>query len=79
MEPVRSSWNHTRQKSRHSYIPSDYLDQEDPITGHVNPGQWRNSVPASGDSDVPLLPGCRATREFFNGPGALPWQENILE
>ena len=51
------------QKSRHSYIPSDYLDQEDPITDHVNPGHLRNSVPVSGDNDVPLLPGCRGTRQ----------------
>ena len=51
------------QKSRHSYIPSDYLDQEDPITGHINPGQCRDSVPASGDVDVPLLPGWLGTRQ----------------
>ena len=76
------------EMSRHSYIPTDFADQEDPITGEINPGIWRSQVPESFGDHSPVLPGCRGTRQaekyrdvirdFINGPGALPWQDNVL-
>lgn len=75
------------EKSKGSYMPSNFIDSEDPITGEVIEGRWRNDVPRplTGD-EVPT--GCRAQtiaesmrlhfKEYFNGPGALPWQEKVL-
>ena len=76
------------EKSRSSYIRPDYVDHEDPVTGSVTEGQWQNDVPSSSVT-TPHLVGCRGAHQaeairnhlsdFFNGPGALPWQENILK
>ena len=49
------------EKSRASYMPNDYVDQEDPRTGTIIPGQWRETVPNS-LSEKPNLVGCRGTR-----------------
>ena len=35
------------EKSSASYTTSEYIDQEDPVSGHVTKGQWRNHVPGS--------------------------------
>ena len=35
------------EKSRASYMPNTYIDQEDPVTGTVMEGEWRNNVPTS--------------------------------
>ena len=85
---LSSSSQHVCEKSRSSYILPDYVDHKDPVTGSVTEGQWRNDVPSSSVT-TPHLVGCRGTRQaeairnhlsdFFNGPGALPWQENILK
>ena len=76
------------EKSRASYMPKDYMDREDQNTGEVIGGQWRESVP-NAFLQRPTTVGCRGTRrgeeirnnlkDFFNGPGAIPWQENILK
>ena len=76
------------EKSRASYMPVHYTDHEDPNTGQLMEGQWRESVLNSSLISQKSV-GCRGTRkaeairnrfmDFFNGPGALPWQENILD
>ena len=48
------------EKSRTFYMPPDYVDQEDPVTGSVSPGQWRDSVPSTFSESGPLV-GCRGT------------------
>ena len=68
------------EKSRTSYLPPDYVDQEDPVTDSVSPGQWRDSVPSTFPESGPLV-GCRGTRQeekirnticdFVTGPGEL--------
>ena len=75
------------EKSRSSYIPPYFADHEDAFTGTLSNGQWRDEVPESFMEKVSLL-GCRGKREaekirdticdFVNGPGALTWQENVL-
>ena len=77
------------EMSRHSYIPMDFADQEDPITGEINEGVWRSQVPDEFNDRSPVLAGCRGTRQaekyrdaicdFVNGSAALPWQHKILE
>ena len=77
------------EKSHASYMPTEYMDREDQNTGEVICGQWRESVPNSFLEQGPTVLGCRGTRrageirntlnDFFNGPGALSWQENILK
>ena len=76
------------EKSRSSYIPPYFADTEDPFTGIVATGQWRNEVTQTDNEDPPLV-GCRGIREaekirdaicdFRNRPGALPWQEQVLK
>ena len=33
------------EKSRASYMPPEYIDQEGPVTGVLTERQWRNNVP----------------------------------
>ena len=70
-------------------MPTEYMDREAQNTGEVICGHWRESVPNAFLEQGPTVLGCRGTRraeeirntlkDFFNGPGALSWQENILK
>jgi len=72
---------------RAMYAPPDFIDVEDETTGVVQRGQWRYD-PANGM--VPLAPqggnrhGFNAMDlrdswcDYFNGPGAVAWQDRIV-
>ena len=77
--------NMLRTKSKNSYTPVGFLDQEN--EGVVEGGSWRD---ISAPNIVPLQPAphsrknvsAEAVREkfcnYFNGPGQVPWQWKIL-
>lgn len=77
--------NMLRTKSRESYTPAGFVDQEN--EGVVVGGSWRDT---SAPNIVPLQPAppsrknasAEAVREkfcnYFNGPGQVPWQWNVL-
>ena len=79
--------NLLRTKSRDSYTPVGYTDQEG-ADGVVVPGNWREE--AASANIVPLESSRRgrvnlkaeeirhAFCEHFNGPGQLPWQWKFL-
>ena len=45
------------EKPRPSYMPCEYIDQENPNAGILTEGQWHNNVPAT--FLEPPLVGCR--------------------
>ena len=74
------------EKSKESYAPPYYVDQEQIQNGCIIPGQWREEIP--NDFFQKDYAGCRGTRvaeeirnnfkQFFAGPGAVPWQDKML-
>lgn len=67
------------------YTLSDFLDEEDVLTGHIRSDKWRQE-PANG-----LVQLCQGNRHatdacvlrdtwttYFNGPGAVPWQQRVV-
>ena len=74
------------EKSRDSYAPPLFMDHEDTDDGVIVPGSWRQEVPPNYFDQHYV--GCRGTRqaedirrhfkEFFAGPGAVPWQQKMI-
>jgi len=70
------------------HTPPDSLDQEDIFTGTVRPGDWRNANPrgirplanqGGNRHAVTALEQRNKLCEYFNGVGAVPWQEKMVQ
>ena len=79
--------NYLRSRAEGRYIPPDSIDRED-CSGIVNAGSWRHEVSGG---QVTSIPNSRKGRQpqraeevreqlclYFNGPGQIPWQWNVL-
>ena len=79
--------NYLRSRAEGRYIPPDSIDRED-CSGIVNEGSWRHEVSGG---QVTSIPNSRKGRQpqraeevreqlclYFNGPGQIPWQWNVL-
>ncbi|KAK3926608.1 Protein ANTAGONIST OF LIKE HETEROCHROMATIN PROTEIN 1 [Frankliniella fusca] len=72
---------------RAMYTPPEMLDKDDELTGTVQMGQWRD-VTGNGLVNLQHQGGNRHGRhalalrerwtEYFNGPGAVPWQDRMV-
>lgn len=69
------------------YTPSDFLDQENELTGYIRLGEWRQESAASlaqlchqgGNHHATDARNLRDRwTAYFNGPGAVPWQEKVV-
>jgi hypothetical protein len=81
------NWLKNDKISQNIYCPPTLIDREDPITGEVIPGSWRDDVPS--ESLMPLQPslshnhnsGAREMRQeftrWFSDEGDLPWQRKM--
>ena len=49
------------EKSRPTYMPNSYIDHEDPESGIVTEGEWRNDVPQGVAENLKPI-GCRGSR-----------------
>lgn len=73
---------------RAMYTPPSYIDVEDELTGNFLPGDWRNEQ-VQGLVRFQNQRGHRhANRslalremwcEYFNGVGAVPWQDRVVD
>lgn len=69
------------------YTPSDFLDEEDVLTGHIRSGEWRQE-PANYLVQLCHQAGNRHTIDacvlrdtwitYFNRPEAVPWQQRVV-
>lgn len=72
---------------RAMYTPSDFLDEENELTGYIKPGEWRQEA-ANSLAQLCHQGGnhhatdARILRDrwtiYFNGPGAVSWQERVV-
>lgn len=72
---------------RKLYSPPEMLDSEDELTGVIHRGAWREEG-GNGLQDLARQGGNRHAAsplqlredwaEYFNGPGAVPWQERMV-
>lgn len=79
--------NMLRTKSRESYTPPGFIDEVS-INGEMTEGEWRNYTVPANIQPLPSTYARRATseaikirnlfKEYFMGPGSVPWQWNIL-
>ena len=77
---------HNFLRTRLPTFTNNLIDREDPATHTVIPGQWRQEPTMS---DIESLRGNTCTAfakrqrellcEFVNGPGAVSWQDNVLQ
>ncbi|XP_071649043.1 uncharacterized protein [Temnothorax longispinosus] len=69
------------------YTPTEFLDEENVLTGHMRLGEWRQES-ANGLAQLCHQGGNRHATDacvlrntwsaYFNGPGAVPWQERMV-
>lgn len=82
------NWLRTDTVGRSMYTPPQSLDCEDIITGRVHPGEWRDRYEGRGvmrlanqggnHHAVSALELRNILCEYFNGIGAVPWQDNMI-
>ena len=80
--------NMLRSISKTSYTPIELLDRED-ADGNLVEGSWRNESTHPNITSLQPNPPCRVKvsaeqardrfKEYFAGPGQLPWQYHIFE
>lgn len=73
--------------NRAMYTPPNFLDEEDELTGNMRFGEWRQE-PVNALAPLCHQGGNRhgndactlrnTWTEYFNGPGAVPWQELMV-
>jgi len=73
---------------RAMYTPAEFIDVEDEVGGHVQEGRWRQEG-ANGMVNFVNQGGNRHANaalflrdrwcEYFNGPGAVPWQNQFVQ
>lgn len=77
----------TEVVGRQMYTPPQFLDEEDELIGRFHSGEWRQE-PALGIINLNKQGGNRHANaalqlrdewcDYFNGVGAVPWQERLL-
>lgn len=82
------NWLRSQVVGRAMYTPPSFIDVEDEMTGQLRLGEWREEV-AQGIVDMVAQGGNRHRRdalslrdqfcEYFNGVGAVPWQEKMVQ
>ena len=73
-------------KSRESYLPNGFVDEENLETGEVIPGEWRQNLTAITPLEISKsrkAPTSAKTvrdtfKEYFVGPGQLEWQWKMI-
>ena len=80
--------NMLRTISKTSYTPTELLDREE-ADGSLVEGSWRNEPVPPNISSLQRNPPCRVKvsaeqarnkfKEYFAGPGQLPWQYHIFD
>jgi len=73
---------------RSMYTPPQSLDSEDIVTGRVHPGDWRDRFEGRGVRRLANQGGNHHAAsalelrnilcEYFNGIGAVPWQDDMI-
>lgn len=73
---------------RHMYTPSAFVDEEDELMYTIRPGEWRQE-PTAGMINLGNQGGNRHANaalelrdkwcDYFNGVGAVPWQERMID
>lgn len=81
------NWLRSQVVGRRMYTPPEFLDEEDEMSGQLRLGEWREKV-SQGIVHLAYQSGNRHANdalnlrdqwcEYFNGVGAMPWQERIV-
>lgn len=81
------NWLRSQVVGRAMYTPPAIMDVEDEVTGEVRQGEWRMDI-AHGIVNWANQGGNRHPNdaiglrdlwcEYFNGEGAVPWQERMV-
>lgn len=82
------NWLRTNTVGRAMYTPPNSVDNEDILTGRVEPGDWRDAHQGTGVRRFAHQGGNRhptsalelrdALCTYFNGEGAVPWQDKMI-
>lgn len=78
--------NFLRARNPRRYIPADSIDQDN-TDGTIRRGEWRQEphrmldlAPCNIRNPTRYAKQVRRTyTDYFNGPGAVPWQDRVLE
>lgn len=80
------NWLRSQTVGRGMYTPPAFLNEEDEMLGQLRPGEWREEA-SQGITILAHQGGNRHANnalnlrdqwcKYFNGVGAVPWQERI--
>lgn len=81
------NWLRSQTVGRAMYTPPEFIDNEDELTGQLHLGVWREEV-AHGVVNMVAQGGNRHGQDslnlrdqwckYFNGVGAIPWQNAMV-